>query len=101
AHNSYVEIWAELGLAGLIAYLTLILAPLRSLRRFEFVTVGKRDERSKERYYISVGLQATLVATIVSGLFSSIQYQWFLYYPVALAVALTRMQGTEEMESPQ
>jgi len=101
AHNAYLEIWAELGMAGLIAYLTLIFAPHRSLQRLELKTFGEKDHVSNESYYLSIGLQATLVAYIVCSFFASIQYQWFLYYPVAFAVALRRIYDLETMESTQ
>jgi O-antigen ligase len=96
AHNTYLEVWAELGIAGLIAYLTLIFAPFRSLRDLELRTADVQEERAKQGYYLSVGLQATLGAYIVCGFFSSFQYQWFLYYPVAFGVALRTIHASEE-----
>ena len=44
AHNSYLEISTELGGIGLIAYLVLIFAPLRSLRRNEREILNSRAE---------------------------------------------------------
>ena len=99
AHNSYLEILAELGVVGLVAYLTVIFAPLRSLRHLELVTVGKRDDMSNDSYYLSVGLQAALGAYIVCSFFASMQYQWFLYYPVAYAVSLRRIDDLEKRRS--
>ena len=55
AHNAYLEVWAELGMAGLIAYMTLIVAPFRSLRDLELKTAGLPDEMSRHGYYLSVG----------------------------------------------
>ena len=100
AHNSYVETAAELGLAGLAAYLVLIFAPLRSLRKIERETVSEdpgtpvanRDVTArKEIHYISIALQAVIVAYMVCSFFGSIEYQWFLYYPVAYAIALRQI----------
>ena len=98
SHNSYLEIWAELGLAGLVVYLTLIFASLGSLRRIQLETIRKHHS-SNETYYLCVGLQATFAAYIVCGFFSSIQYQWYLYYPVAYTVALRRIYAFEALES--
>jgi O-antigen ligase len=95
AHNAYLEVWAELGMGGLIAYLTLILAPFRSLRDLELKTAGVRDEMSRKGYHLSVGLQATLAAYIVCSFFGSLQYQWYLYYPVAFAISLRIIHGRE------
>ncbi len=97
AHNSWVEITAELGVVGLLAYATLIIAPLRSLRRIELETLGAKQTQS-ETYYFSVALQAMLAAYIVGNSFTSIQYYWFLYYAVAYAVALRKIHGLEQME---
>ena len=88
AHNAYVEVWAELGALGFIAYLTLILVPFRKLWYLERGAIGGQDEVSIDIYYLSVGLQSELVAYIVCSFFGSIQYEWFLYYPVAYAVSL-------------
>jgi O-antigen ligase len=104
AHNSYLEISAELGVAGLIAFLILIFAPFRTLRRIERESKGSlfsssfKDDR-RESYYMSTTLQAALVGFMVSSFFSSVQYQWFLYFLVAYAVALSRIVGAEQSGS--
>jgi O-antigen ligase len=97
AHNSYLEISAELGLLGLFAYLTLIFAPFGGLRRVERETFGATDEQARDSYYLSVGLQASLVAYIVCSFFLSIQYDWYLYYPVAFAAALRSIHERESI----
>jgi O-antigen ligase len=101
AHNAYLEAWAELGIAGLIAYLTLIFAPFRALRDLELRTAGLQDEVAKQGYYLSLGLQATLAAYLVSSCFSSLQYQWYLYYPVAFGVALRAIHAHERSSVTQ
>jgi putative inorganic carbon (HCO3(-)) transporter len=119
AHNSYVEIAAELGIFGLLAYLILILAPFRSLGRLEkevkerasardlnlhkprsgILRIGGGDasqqdagdqeaKDAREFYYLIVGVRATLIAYIVVSFFGSVQYLWYLYYPVAYAISL-------------
>jgi len=106
AHNSYLEIAAELGLVGLGAYLLVIFVPLRSLRRIELETavqetrplLYRKSEHLSQRdiHYFSIALQAVLVAYIVCSFFGSIQYQWFLYYPVAYAIALRRIHLAQQ-----
>ena len=98
AHNSYIEVAAELGLAGFIAYLVLLLAPLRSLRRIERDTYARRaawSDTERETYYISVGLQAVIISYAVCSFFQSAQYTWYLYYLVAYAAALRRIHADE------
>ncbi|HKP12861.1 MAG TPA: O-antigen ligase family protein, partial [Blastocatellia bacterium] len=98
AHNSYIETAAELGLAGFVAYLVLIFAPLRSLRRIERDTYARRaawDDTERETYYISVGLQAVIISYAVCSFFQSAQYTWYLYYLVAYTVSLRRIRASE------
>lgn len=105
AHNSYLEISAELGVLGLAAYLILIFAPLRSLRKIERATAGQpasplpsahappKVKSETASFYLSVALQASLVAYIVCSFFGSIQYLWYLYYIAGYAIALRALQG--------
>jgi O-antigen ligase len=96
AHNSYLEVSAEFGVAGLIAYLTFILSPLRSLKRVEVATSRSRKPREREFYYLSVGLQATIWAYLVCSFFASIQYFWYLYQIVAYSIALQMIYASEK-----
>ncbi|MGH9832213.1 MAG: O-antigen ligase family protein [Blastocatellia bacterium] len=109
AHNSYFEIAAELGLAGLIFYLIMIIAPLRSCQRIEQQTKpagdpeGKVDRspaglRRRELYLLSVALQATLYVYLLCSFFASIQYLWFVYYPIAYVVGLRTIKAIEESQ---
>ena len=95
AHNAYLEIAAELGIGGLLAYLLLVLAPLKRLRRVEKENIAQRDAAERERYLLSIGLQASFYAYLVCSFFASIQYLWFIYFPVAWAIALSRIQPLE------
>jgi O-antigen ligase len=99
AHNSYLETTAELGVIGLIAYLVLIFAPIRSLRRIEQETASAGARPEPEIHLISVCLQASFVAYIVYGFFGSVQYMYFLYFSVAYAVALRRIHSAESCEA--
>ena len=98
AHNAYLEIAAELGVMGLIAYLIIILAPFRSLHRIERQTRGMRSNSEREMYWLSVCIQAAFIAYMVCSFFASIQYLWYLYYTAAYAVALRQIHAAEELE---
>ncbi len=95
AHNSYLEILVELSILALIAYLIVIIAPLRALKRIELQTAHAPPGAERDKYYLSVGLQAAFVAYIICSFFASIQYQWYLYYIAAYAVALRRIHAAE------
>jgi hypothetical protein len=92
AHNSYLEISAELGLGGLIAYLILIFSPMRSMKRIETRTaLAEAPSEGRELHLLSIAVQGALIAYIVCSAFTSIEYLWYLYYPVAFAVALQKL----------
>ncbi len=101
AHNSYIEIAAELGWVGLFAYLTFLIAPFRLLKRIERSLLaserlsGPDGAEWRELYYISVGLQAVMVAFLVCSFFASSQYFWHPYYIVGYSIALRRIYAAQ------
>jgi O-antigen ligase len=97
AHNSYLEIGAELGVFALLAYLVMIFYPLKALWRIEQQTLGAKDKVNFQNYLLAVALQGTLTAYYVNSFFASIQYLWFVYYPLAYAIALRRIYEREEI----
>lgn len=99
AHNAYLEIAAELGFIGLLAYMIVILAPLRSLIRIERHINVERSKSDLEIYRLSVVIQAALIAYMVCSFFASIQYLWYLYYTAAYGVALRQIHAAEQRES--
>jgi O-antigen ligase len=95
AHNAYLETAAELGVVGLIAFLVIIVAPLRSLRRIERETAADGPRPDPGKHLVSACLQASFVAFIIYGFFGSVQYDSYLYSLVALAVAFRRIHAAE------
>ena len=54
------------------------------------------DARSHSRfYYLALGLQASLLAYMVSSFFLSVAYLWYVYYLVGYAVCLRRIYESE------
>jgi putative inorganic carbon (HCO3(-)) transporter len=92
-HNSFTQVSSELGLLGLLAYLIFMVSPFRKLGAIE------RTEFAKDTqdwfYYLSIGLQASIVAYMVSSFFVSVAYNWFVYYLIAYAVAFRRIYQIE------
>jgi len=95
AHNSYVETAAELGMIGLLAYLTIILAPLRGLNKIEMERIKPGAGADLDAKYLSIGLKTALIAYIINSFFNSIQYLWYLYYAAGFAVALRLIYAAE------
>ena len=98
AHNAYVEIAGELGVSGLIAYLILIFAPLRNLKRIERETSGARTKRDRQMQLMSAGVHASIIGYVVCAIFSSAQYQWYLFYVVGYALSLRRLHALKQAE---
>jgi hypothetical protein len=78
-----------------MAYLILIFNPLKSLWRIEQETLGAKDRANFENYLLSVALQGTLIAYYINSFFLSLQYLWFVYFPIAYAVGLRRIYERE------
>lgn len=93
SHNSYTQVSSELGVLGLGAYLAFVLSPFRKLAAIE----RRLDEDGKNGwyYYLSIGLQASLIGFLVSSFFVSVAYNWFIYYLIAYAVAFRRIYAID------
>jgi O-antigen ligase len=92
-HNSYTQVAAEMGMTALASYLLFIVTPLRKLGQIARETFDTR--RDSHFYYLTLGLQASLIAYLVSSFFLSVAYVWYVYYLVAYAVCLRRLYESE------
>ncbi len=95
SHNAYTQVSAEIGVLGLLAYLVFMVSPFRKLGAIER-TLFHRDEPYGWFYYLSVGLQASIIGYMVSSFFISVAYNWFIYYLIAYAVAFRRIYQIEK-----
>ncbi len=91
-HNAYTQVSSELGIAGLLVYCLFIVTPFRRLGAMER-ELFEAEDRSWI-YYLAIGIQASIVAYMVGSFFGSFAYNWFVYYPVAYAIALRRIYLT-------
>ncbi len=92
-HNSYTQVAAEMGLAALALYTMFVITPLRRLGRVARETFETR--KGSRYYYLAVGLQASLLAYLVTSFFASVAYLWYVYYLVGYAVCLRRLYEAE------
>lgn len=92
-HNSYTQVGAEMGMTALGAYLLFIVTPLRKLGQIARETFETR--RDSRFYYLALGLQASLIAYLISSFFLSVAYVWYVYYLVGYAVCLRRLYESE------
>ena len=87
AHNSFVQVGAELGLPGLAFYILMLgstFAALRRARRREFPAVSRQLE-------LTQALTAALLGFVVGSFFLSLAYSDMLYTLVAMSAAMVRV----------
>jgi len=84
AHNSFIQIAAELGILGLLAYCAIILYSLRGLKKRINVLTGKGLK--EKSVYISSSLVASWVAFLVGGFFLSQAYSNCFYFLAGLSL---------------
>lgn len=92
-HNAYTQVASELGLPALATYVWFMVYPLRRLYHVEREAYAER--RKTRYYYLSVGLQASLVGYMVASTFYTVAFYWNIYYLVAFAICLRRMYESE------
>jgi O-antigen ligase len=92
-HNSYTQVAAEMGMTALACYTMFMVTPLKKLAQIGRETFETRHD--SRFYYLALGLQASLLAYLVSSIFLSVAYVWYVYYLVAYAVCLRRLYESE------
>src|SRR5688500_7153460 len=88
-HNAYTQVGSEMGIAAMVVYILFLVHPLRRLRLIENESYSKFEQA--RFYYLSIGLQGSLVGFMASSFFGAVAYQWYVYYLVAYAVCLHRL----------
>jgi putative inorganic carbon (hco3(-)) transporter len=92
SHNSFTQVASELGFAALIFYVLFMVTSIKRLRRIEHETLGVKEHA--KFYYLSVGLQASLIGYMVASFFASVAFLWYVYYLVGYAVCVSRLYAT-------
>jgi len=85
AHNSYVQVGAELGIPGLLLFIGLMWSAFASLRRV--ARQGGEDAR------LAQSLMAALLGFVVGAFFLSLAYTDMLYALVAMVIAMAKRTG--------
>jgi putative inorganic carbon (hco3(-)) transporter len=92
-HNAFTQVSSEIGVLGLVAYVIFMISPFRKLGAIERTLFA--DGEHNWFYYLSIGLQASIVGYLVSSFFVAVAYNWFIYYLIAYAVAFRRIYQIE------
>ncbi|MCU1266084.1 MAG: O-antigen polymerase [Acidobacteria bacterium] len=95
SHNAYTQVGSELGIPAMVIYILFLITPLKRLGK---VRRQLESTRSRGRYYyLSVGIEASLIGYMVTSFFLSVAYLWYVYFLVGYAIALRRLSE----ESPE
>ena len=93
AHNSFVQIGAELGIPGLLIFIALLASALAAL-------IGSKRQRRRNPAFrgrvleLRQALTASLIGFIVGAFFLSLAYHEMLYTLIAFAVGIAKISGT-------
>jgi O-antigen ligase len=86
AHNAYLKIGAEVGVAAMIVYVMFIVSALATARAVRKFFARRREGWELGR--LAGGVEIALVAFAVGAMFAPVPYHFYLYYPAGLAVAI-------------
>jgi hypothetical protein len=103
-HNSYLQIFNEVGLPACILYSTFLFSLIRTTGRIASAFAGVRNRR--QIWLLALALQTSLIAYAVGSLFASVAYLWYLYYIAGFAVCLkmiilSSLKKVERTEVPR
>lgn len=91
AHNSYIQVGAELGLPGLFIFVAMIASTFGLLRRLNRSYALADDDRDENPRALTNALTASLVGFVVGAYFLSLVYTELLYMLVAISVGLCKV----------
>ena len=90
AHNSFVQVGAELGIPGLLLFLAIITSTFCALRRAaQNLRASRRPQRTAAE--LTQALTASLIGFLVGAFFLSLAYSEMFFTLVSLAVALQKV----------
>jgi hypothetical protein len=84
-HNAYLEYAIDLGLPGLVLFVLLLAASVRSAGRA--ARIGATSPHGRELGALANGIRTSLLAFAVAACFSPVAYHFPFYYFAGLAVA--------------
>jgi O-antigen ligase len=92
AHNTFIQVGAELGIPGLVLFLAIIAGTFGALRRAAH-TRRSSGRLPSNRAQLTQALTASLIGFLVGAFFLSLAYSEMFYTLVALAIGLQKVTG--------
>jgi O-antigen ligase len=86
AHNSFIQVGAELGLLGLILFIFLLYSAIRNCRTV--IGRARRDSQFNPYLWLAHGLEISLYGYIIAGFSLSHGYSHLLYFLLGMSVVL-------------
>ena len=94
AHNTYIGLVTDLGLAGFVPFILMLLASLRRSNAVAHRTRAATTPDGRLLHQVAVGFQAGLVGYITCAFFLSTQWQQVFWFAVFLSMCLPAIEGT-------
>lgn len=88
AHNTYIQLAAELGVVGIVVFLAVLVAAFRSLQRTAAQALRLRFSLL---YHSATGIQGGLVGYTVGAFFVSAEYQRLLWFMIFVSICLSEL----------
>jgi O-antigen ligase len=94
-HNTFVQISSEAGIPALIIFVALLAVSIRRMWR-----IARAEDVSPEVNGMARATLVSLLACVVGALFAHIAYEYYLYYPIAIAAAVTHLSFAMRSVTP-
>jgi O-antigen ligase len=91
AHNSFVQVGAELGFPGLVFFIAIIVSTFSALHRSGQQERALAEAEETDQPGLTPALTASLLGFVVGSVFLSLAYSEMLYTLVALAIGLHKV----------
>jgi len=98
AHNTFIQVGAELGVPGLLLFIGLIATTFRLLRRVTRQS-AREGPAAAESSRLAQALTASLIGFVVGSFFLSLAYMDMLYTLVAFSLALVKITRHADVPS--
>ena len=97
-HNVFLQYAIDLGILGLVLFLCLYAACLKSVTDVQRRCA--REPAERELYWLATGLRVSLMAFGLAAIFHPVGYELVFYYFGGLAIALRSVPGATPTEAP-